>query len=950
MARIQTMHKRTGDLMTARMYNEIIDSVNALYDRQESFKGAYASPDDLGRVKGSDGDLALVLDDGAFPAAIYRHNGTAWSPTGKTWSPTESIDLAAYAKSIDLAFLVCGTAAATAAKVVTAAGYALKNGGNIRIKMTYANTADNATLNINSTGNVPLFYDGERSSSANTWEAGETIIVYYDAAAERYMACNAEGGGKMKYMTLDELNTQTNKIYSEGKVVLVSTGEEGVDAYFVGNGKNYLTNTSMKYLGRGIKETVLGTFKSGGVGNKVKGTYISNSTGVVVNGTQNGSDVRVRVFDVSDKDGQFLRLEYNSLGTGSKVINGGWSFFMKTYEEGEEGMDAVPTPYADYDFQNGGHVLAHGWMDAAESGLKHAYVRVPANARFLCLTYYNNASATSGQRCGHTLIEPVEYASKEENEELDTRVTQLTEDVEQADAAVKSLTEELDYLADDLVSVGRTAKKYIIAETGALYSGYYGAAGRFYVSNYIDVSAIRMLSYYIKFYCKQNAAVIAAYDEEKNYILENSVTLELKSSAKAASGTWTKGEGTRYIRIGIDQYYPSHFVTVGGNIPDLLKRVKALEDAEGETPDVVRNNPDMTHLLPQMRFRGDPAASQGGQNDSSTTVLVHFSDIHGQKGNMKNIVAFRDYYGRYIDDVLNTGDTVQNSFSNDTAQKQAGSEDFLTAIGNHDTTTGSYNWYYYVGLQAYEKFIKPYMFETIVDDETGTSETVNRWGVVQPEDADTEGYCWYYKDYASGVRLIVLDYMNAIEVQTQWLTGVLADAREKGKTVVIASHIVPGKWNALPCGMTQSQDTSSSSTYGGSAQFVRNVNAVHDFMEGGGKFVCWLAGHTHVDFVGVGIGTGTVTIDGETVAVNNTGQILVRVAMAAYNNTQTRVSREAGSASYDDFNIVCIDPSNKWLQLAKVGSQYNRALMRRSPVCIDYESGTIVWGEYKSNN
>lgn len=224
MARIQTTHRQSGDLFSATMYNEIIDSVNALYDRQESFKGAYASPDDLGRVKGSDGDLALVLDDGAFPAAIYRHNGTAWAATGKTWSPTESIDLAAYAKSIDLALLVCGTAAATAAKVVTAAGYALKNGGNIRIKMTYANTADNATLNINSTGNVPLYYDGERASSTNSWEAGETILVYYDVTTECFMACNAQGGSG-KFSTGEKVrNVGIDSVPTADSVNLMTSG------------------------------------------------------------------------------------------------------------------------------------------------------------------------------------------------------------------------------------------------------------------------------------------------------------------------------------------------------------------------------------------------------------------------------------------------------------------------------------------------------------------------------------------------------------------------------------------------------------------------------------------------------------------------------------------------------------------------------------------------------
>ena len=59
-----------------------------------------------------------------------------------------------------IGYFICDTAAATAAKTISATGYVLTTGGNIRIKMTNANTVDNATLNINSTGAKPLFYEG----------------------------------------------------------------------------------------------------------------------------------------------------------------------------------------------------------------------------------------------------------------------------------------------------------------------------------------------------------------------------------------------------------------------------------------------------------------------------------------------------------------------------------------------------------------------------------------------------------------------------------------------------------------------------------------------------------------------------------------------------------------------------------------------------------------------
>ena len=79
-----------------------------------------------------------------------------------------------------LGYYECSTAAGTAAKTVSASGYVLTTGGCIRIKMTNANTADNVTLNINSTGDKALYYDGAQASASNSWEAGEVLEVYYD--------------------------------------------------------------------------------------------------------------------------------------------------------------------------------------------------------------------------------------------------------------------------------------------------------------------------------------------------------------------------------------------------------------------------------------------------------------------------------------------------------------------------------------------------------------------------------------------------------------------------------------------------------------------------------------------------------------------------------------------------------------------------------------------------
>lgn len=89
-------------------------------------------------------------------------------------------------------YYTCNSEASTDAKVVEASGYVLTVGGCIKIKMTNANTVDDATLNINSTGAKALYYEGERASAVNSWEAGETVEVYYDGT--NFYANNIAGG------------------------------------------------------------------------------------------------------------------------------------------------------------------------------------------------------------------------------------------------------------------------------------------------------------------------------------------------------------------------------------------------------------------------------------------------------------------------------------------------------------------------------------------------------------------------------------------------------------------------------------------------------------------------------------------------------------------------------------------------------------------------------------
>lgn len=181
-----------------------------LFPTQAALIAAYPSP----KV----GDYAYV--GSSLPATIYdcEVEGT-WHNTQQQGG-SETINLGAYSTTVQMnaaidsglqgqvGYAECNTGASTTRKDVVVSGFKLlASGGALHIKMTNANTAANATMNISPTSTVvsantkPLFYNGVRASSTNTWEANEIISVYYDGT--NYQATNSQGGGvdaeKIKY-------------------------------------------------------------------------------------------------------------------------------------------------------------------------------------------------------------------------------------------------------------------------------------------------------------------------------------------------------------------------------------------------------------------------------------------------------------------------------------------------------------------------------------------------------------------------------------------------------------------------------------------------------------------------------------------------------------------------------------------------------------------------------
>lgn len=91
-----------------------------------------------------------------------------------------------------LLYGTCATAAGTAAKTITIDGItALEVGLTIAVKFTYANTAANPTLNVNSLGAKSIYQYGTTQAAGTAattgWQAGHVVILVYDGTGWQFI-------------------------------------------------------------------------------------------------------------------------------------------------------------------------------------------------------------------------------------------------------------------------------------------------------------------------------------------------------------------------------------------------------------------------------------------------------------------------------------------------------------------------------------------------------------------------------------------------------------------------------------------------------------------------------------------------------------------------------------------------------------------------------------------
>ena len=301
-------------------------------------------------------------------------------------------------------------------------------------------------------------------------------------------------------------------------------------------------------------------------------------------------------------------------------------------------------------------------------------------------------------------------------------------------------------------------------------------------------------------------------------------------------------------------------------------------------------------------------------------TLVHFSDIHADPTSLRRIIGFDSEMSEYIDDVICTGDIVSSKFGDslDFWTTSEGAEKILTCVGNHDS-------YYTNSMDAAQlvpmatvagKFIDPF---------------VSDWGTIsRPSNAT-----YYYKDYASGYRLIVLDSIRTGDdaaAEASWLINALADANANSLAVIIAMHYMPtGSMHVHDCQFSKYSMIGDQQNICNAPMFsVHEI--VQSFIDGGGTFMCYLIGHLHRDIFGYAYGYS----DQPCIMVTTSN------ATKASQEINADLGRAIGTKMQDAFNVLTFDKDNGIIKVIRVGADVDNLMRPRKAISYNISAGTFV--------
>ncbi len=304
-----------------------------------------------------------------------------------------------------------------------------------------------------------------------------------------------------------------------------------------------------------------------------------------------------------------------------------------------------------------------------------------------------------------------------------------------------------------------------------------------------------------------------------------------------------------------------------------------------------------------------------GRKAPSAPVLLHFSDVHNSERALGRVLEFYDECQLPLTDIIHTGDSVSGRFCQGmSAFRMRGAERILNVVGNHDmlNTAEGWDWSMRASNEAlYDMIFRPFCAN---------------WGVQMAENTT-----YWYKDYEEyKFRLIGIDCTLADDgEQLAWLEEVLLGALAAEYSVVIATHFPPSRRETVRCGFS-----SDVREYNGEGPITTMVPEVQEtvsrFMKKGGEFVCYLAGHTHTDYLWY--------------SKDYPDQLCVTVdsANVAQANFWSDTYRVEGTKSEELFNLFSFDTERKLVKLVRIGANVNTTLQSKRMIAINYRTMEVV--------
>lgn len=501
-----------------------------------------------------------------------------------------------------------------------------------------------------------------------------------------------------------------------------------------------------------------------------------------------------------------------------------------------------------------------------------------------------------------------------------------------------------------ITDINETVNRFLSVDSG---SADYGTpvtadSNNFFVSDYIDISGYDAVALPFR-YGTSNLYLLSKglfgamfYDSDKNIHSVVDVTINRAQSSLRAFSIYTVPSGVKYVRftghINGDKCMLGYnrAAEASDNLEEVVNDVLRNNAAQTGEKTVFETNPD-TEMLQKM------VIATKKTYDASTIpplVLAHISDVHGQASQYSRFLEFSRHWKDkgYINEIVDTGDVVTDTYPGGVAWRDAleGVEDVITVIGNHDTRAsaaerestdypaGQNQWQYHSNISL-DPDLRNDMYERYFIGPDGVNPYVSNWGVTQPENAASNGYCYFYKDYTSrNLRLIGLDVMGFDNTEDTWLQARLEEARTLGYAVVILAHFCGEVMTGLPCHYTSLFETGSSrsqiDSYNADAHNI--PVRVDSFQTDGGVFVGYIMGHYHRDMVNV--------------LTDYPKQLAFAVSSGGVTPIRdfTKVS---GSKSYDDFQVVSINTYDKTVRLIKVGADTDYYMRKKGTISVSYE-------------